>query len=60
MGNYSRKFEREIAKIFKKLNAYMYSGSSALFIGIESFNFPKNSEGTSLNIWYNYWKFTKE
>lgn len=45
MGNYSRKFEREIAKIFKKAEClYVNSGSSALFIGIESFNFPKNSE----------------
>ena len=45
MGNYSRKFEREIAKLFKKAEClYVNSGSSALFIGIESFNFPKNSE----------------
>ena len=45
MGNYSRAFENEIAKLFsKKYCLYVNSGSSALLIGIEAFNFPKGSE----------------
>ena len=45
MGNYSRKFESKIAKLFDKDSClYVNSGSSALYIGIESFNFPKGSE----------------
>ena len=45
MGNYSRKFEREIAKLFSKEHClYVNSGSSALFIGVEAFNFPDGSE----------------
>ena len=44
MGNYSRKFERKIADLFnKKESLYVNSGSSALYIGIESYDFPKNS-----------------
>jgi len=45
MGNYSRKFESAIAKLFdKKECLYVNSGSSALFIGIEAYNFPKEAE----------------
>jgi CDP-4-dehydro-6-deoxyglucose reductase, E1 len=45
MGKYSREFESKIAKLFdKKKCIYVNSGSSALYIGIESFNFPKGSE----------------
>jgi len=45
MGNYSRKFENEIAKLFNKKEClYVNSGSSALFIGIESFDFPIEGE----------------
>ena len=45
MGNYARKFEAEIAKLFdKKECIYVNSGSSALFIGIEAFGFPNGSE----------------
>ncbi len=45
MGNYSRQFEEKIAKLFeKKYCLYVNSGSSALYLGIESFNFPKDSE----------------
>jgi len=45
MGNYSRKFEREIAKLFsKEYCLYVNSGSSALLIGVEAFNFPEGSE----------------
>ena len=45
MGNYSRKFESKIAKLFdKKSCLYVNSGSSALYIGIESFDFPEGSE----------------
>ena len=45
MGNYSRKFESKIAKLFDKdFCLYVNSGSSALYIGIESFNFPEGSE----------------
>ncbi len=45
MGKYSREFEREIAKIFcKKHCLYVNSGSSALYLGIESFGFPRGSE----------------
>ncbi len=45
MGNYSRKFEERIANLFDKKHClYVNSGSSALYIGIEAFNFPKESE----------------
>ena len=45
MGKYARKFEREIANIFaKKESIFVNSGSSALYIGMEAFNFPKGSE----------------
>ena len=45
MGNYSRKFESKIADLFdKKSCLYVNSGSSALYIGIESFDFPVGSE----------------
>jgi CDP-4-dehydro-6-deoxyglucose reductase, E1 len=45
MGNYSRKFESKIAKLFSKEHClYVNSGSSALFIGVEAFAFPPNSE----------------
>ena len=45
MGTYSRKFEIEIAKLFSKEHClYVNSGSSALLIGIEAFNFPTGSE----------------
>jgi len=45
MGNYSRKFESQIANLFdKKSCLYVNSGSSALYIGIESFDFPDGSE----------------
>ena len=45
MGNYSRKFESKIASLFdKNYGIYVNSGSSALYIGIEAFNFKKGSE----------------
>ena len=45
MGKYSREFESNIANLFdKKYCLYVNSGSSALYIGIESFKFKKNSE----------------
>jgi CDP-6-deoxy-D-xylo-4-hexulose-3-dehydrase len=45
MGNYSRKFESKIAKLFEKKHClYVNSGSSALYIGVEAFNFPPGSE----------------
>lgn len=45
MGNYSRKFENEIAKLFnKEYCLYVNSGSSALYIGVEAFDFPEGSE----------------
>ena len=53
MGKYSREFESKIAKLFdKKKCIYVNSGSSALYIGIESFNFPilSASSITSINI----------
>ena len=40
MGANSRKFESKIAQLFdKKECLYVNSGSSALYIGIESFDF---------------------
>ncbi len=53
MGNYSRQFEKKIAKLFSKKHClYVNSGSSALYIGVESFNFPKRWRGyyTSFDI----------
>tara|TARA_B100000963_G_scaffold202556_1_gene176333 strand:- start:22910 stop:24109 length:1200 start_codon:yes stop_codon:yes gene_type:complete len=45
MGNYSRQFEGKIAELFEKKHClYVNSGSSALYIGVEAFNFPKGSE----------------
>ena len=45
MGNYSRKFEKKIAKLFNKKHClYVNSGSSALYIGVEAFEFPAGSE----------------
>ena len=45
MGNYSRQFESEIAKLFDKKHClYVNSGSSALYIGVEAFGFKKGSE----------------
>lgn len=45
MGNYSRQFENKIADLFSKnFCLYVNSGSSALYIGVESFNFPAGSE----------------
>ena len=45
MGNYSRQFENKIANLFDKKHClYVNSGSSALFIGVEAFDFPAGSE----------------
>lgn len=45
MGNYSRKFEKSVASLFSKKHClYVNSGSSALYIGIESLNLPEGSE----------------
>lgn len=45
MGNYSRQFEKRIAQLFSKKHClYVNSGSSALYIGVEAFNFPKGGE----------------
>ena len=45
MGNYSRQLERKIAELFSKEHClYVNSGSSALYIGVEAFNFPEGSE----------------
>ena len=40
MGNYSRQFENKIASIFDKIYClYVNSGSSALYVGVESLTF---------------------
>ncbi len=45
MGKYSREFESQIANLFdKKSCLYVNSGSSALYIGMESLNLPKGGE----------------
>lgn len=45
MGNYSRQFESKIAELFDKEEClYVNSGSSALYIGVEAYNFKKGSE----------------
>ena len=45
MGNYSRQFEKKIAKLFNKKHClFVNSGSSALFVGVEAFGFPAGSE----------------
>jgi CDP-6-deoxy-D-xylo-4-hexulose-3-dehydrase len=45
MGNYSRKFEKKIAELFSKKHClYVNSGSSALYIGVEAFQFPEGGE----------------
>ena len=45
MGKYSRLFENKISDLFeKKETLYVNSGSSALYLGIEAFDFPNGSE----------------
>ena len=45
MGKHTRQFESHIAKLFGKKNClYVNSGSSALYIGMEAFDFPEGSE----------------
>jgi CDP-6-deoxy-D-xylo-4-hexulose-3-dehydrase len=45
MGNYSRKFEKKIAEVFSKKHClYVNSGSSALYIGVEAYEFLPGSE----------------
>ena len=45
MGHYTREFEKQIAKIFRKSDClYVNSGSSALQIGVEAFDFPEGGE----------------
>ena len=45
MGKYSRIFESQISKLFSKDKClYVNSGSSALYLGIESCDFPIGSE----------------
>jgi CDP-6-deoxy-D-xylo-4-hexulose-3-dehydrase len=45
MGKYSREFEEKIAIFFtKKYGIYVNSGSSALYIAMEAFNFKPGSE----------------
>lgn len=45
MSKYAGRFEKEIAKLFdKKYGLFVNSGSSALYIGMEAENFPKESE----------------
>ena len=45
LGKYSRNFEKEIAKLFNKEHClYVNSGSSALYLAIESLSFPYGSE----------------
>ena len=45
MGKNARNFESKIANLFdKKYGLFVNSGSSALYVGIESLNFPKKSE----------------
>ena len=45
MGSYAREFENKIAGLFdKKYCLYVNSGSSALYLGMEAFDFPKGGE----------------
>ena len=45
MGENSREFENNISKLFDKKHClYVNSGSSALYIGVESLNLPKKSD----------------
>ena len=45
MGKYSRRFEKKIADLFSKKHClYVNSGSSALYIGVEAFEFLPGSE----------------
>jgi CDP-6-deoxy-D-xylo-4-hexulose-3-dehydrase len=45
MGKYTRQFEASIAKLFdKRFGLFVNSGSSALFVSMESCNFPAGSE----------------
>ena len=41
MGKYSRKFETKISQLFSKILSLYNSGSSALYIALESLNFPR-------------------
>ena len=45
MGKYTREFEQKIAKLFlKKECLFVNSGSSALYLGIESLSLPEGGE----------------
>ena len=45
MGKNAREFESKIAELFSKKHClFVNSGSSALYIGLEAFDFPKGSE----------------
>ena len=45
MGTYSRNFESQIAALFNKKHClYVNSGSSALYLAIESCDFKENSD----------------
>ena len=45
MGKYTRQFEASVAKLFdKRFGLFVNSGSSALYVSMESFNFPPGSE----------------
>ena len=49
MGKYSRDFEDKIANLFNKKSClYVNSGSSALYIGIESLDLPFGGEEYSV------------
>ena len=56
MGIYSKKFEKKISKLFDKKHClYVNSGSSALYIGIEAFNFKENSEVITPALTFSTW-----
>ena len=45
MGDLTRSFEEKIALLFDKKNClFVNSGSSALYLGVESLNLPKGGE----------------
>ena len=56
MGEKARSFESKIAKLFDKKHClYVNSGSSALYIGVEALELPKNSEVITPALTFSAW-----
>ena len=62
MGNYSKKFEKQIAELFNKKHClYTNSGSSALYIELKLLNFLRiRNNNSSTHIFNVSWMYCKK